>query len=495
VPEVKRKHAVDPLVLAIDIGSSATRARLYDAAACEIKGVNARVRHTMQGADDGTNVCDAAAILGEVEQVVERVLDKAGKLGGRIGGVAMDTFASSLVGVDAKGTPRTPVYTYADSRPAPQVAALRERFDERSVQQRTGARFHASYLPARFLWLKERQPQALNESKYWLSLGEFVYLHLLGQRAVSFSTAAWTGLLNRRGLAWDEDLLGALPIDPASLSPLHDTSEPLRGLSKTYARRWPALKNAAWFPAVADGFSSNVGSAALDGRTLALSLGTSGAVRALLERVPDVPEGLWCYAVDRRRSLLGGALNDGGRAIAWLRGVLALPPVDQLGAVITAPPSATTPVVLPFLTGERSPGWASQATASFSGMDLRSDAAAIFRGMLEGIAARLAAITVQVRSVSQEAAGIVASGGALEDLPAWLQIIADVTGLPCTLSGEGQTTMLGTAHIALDVLAPEVRRAEPLLAERFEPNSQHAAAYKAMVERVEDAYRRLIVQT
>jgi len=205
-----------------------------------------------------------------------------------------------------------------------------------------------------------------------------------------------------------------------------------------------------------------------------------------------VPHGLWCYRVNRRQSLLGGALNDGGRAVAWLRGLLNLPPVDDLRAVVTAPPAPDTPVVLPFLTGERSPGWATRATASFSGMELHTDATALFRGMLEGIAVRLALIADEVRGVAPDVARVIVSGGAAEDLPEWLTILADVTGLPMIASQEGQTTLRGTALIALDVVAPGVERVPAQTGETCAPNPEHRAVYDAARERQQRVYQALI---
>ncbi|MGB8384377.1 MAG: hypothetical protein WCG47_24585 [Dermatophilaceae bacterium] len=63
-----------------------------------------------------------------------------------LAGVAIDTFAPSLVGVGRDGGPRTPCYTYADSRCAAQVGVLRGELAEGAVQQRTGRRLHSSYL-------------------------------------------------------------------------------------------------------------------------------------------------------------------------------------------------------------------------------------------------------------------------------------------------------------------------------------------------------------
>ena len=104
---------------------------------------------------------------------------------GRIAAVAVDTFASSLVGVGAGGRAVSPCYTYADSRCAEQVAALRRELDEPAIQQRTGCRLHASYLAPRLRWLQATQPGAFAAATRWMSLGEYVYLRLLG------TTAAW----------------------------------------------------------------------------------------------------------------------------------------------------------------------------------------------------------------------------------------------------------------------------------------------------------------
>ncbi len=489
-----KKRAEPPFVLALDVGSSGTRGRLFDAHGRTLKRCEVRTRHQAISKADGTVVGDADAVLDEVIQIVDGLIAAAGKYAEQIAAVACDTYASSLVGIDARGRSLTPVYTYADSRPALQVEQLQRELDEDAVQQRTGCRFHASYLPARFRWLQQTEPRTLSAATYWLSLGEFIYVHLLGKRAASFSTAAWTGLLNRRTLDWDADLLAALPVKADQLSSLRDTGEPLQGLRQRFVRRWPQLKQAKWFPAVADGYASNVGSDAVDPQTCALSLGTSGAVRVLLDGSPEVvPHGLWCYRVNRRQSLLGGALNDGGRAVAWLRGLLNLPPVAALRPLISAPPSPGTPVVLPFLTGERSPGWAARATASFSGMELHTDPAALFRGLLEGIGLRLALIADEVRQIAPDPTRIVVSGGAAEDLPEWLNILADIVGVPMIASLEGQTTLRGTAAIALDVVAPGVERVPAATGETCAPNPEHKAAYDAARERQRRAYNALIL--
>ena len=484
----------EPLVLAVDIGSSASRVCVYDAGGRSIEATHQRVPHQITTGSDGSAVVDADLILGNVTTAIDRAL--AGVGGGRIAAVAADTFAASLIGIDAEGTPLTPCLTYADARSAAQVVWLREELDEAAVQQRTGCRFSTSYLTAQLRWLRETQPHVFAQVARWLSLGEYIYARLLGTYAVSYSTAAWSGLLDRRRGDWDVELLSVCGARPEQFSPLHDTGEPLAGHDTPAAARWPALAGARWFPAVADGYASNVGSGATDAESIALAAGTSGALRVLVDGVPsDVPPGLWCYRVDRRRSLLGGALNDVGRLALWLRARLQLPEGAALNAALLAPPEEGTPAVLPFLTGERSPGWSSGARAVFADVTDATSALSLWRGALEGVALRYALIAEQLLRVAPSASRILASGGVTETTPGWLQIVADALGHPVTRVAQPQATMRGAALIALEILAPNVPRESPRMAETYEPVAAHAAYYRAALARQEALYASLVADT
>ena len=304
-------------VLTLDIGTSSLRAMLFDSHARAVDGIESHIKYEMRATSDGGVEADASELLGYAERAIDEVLARAGDRAAHIAAVASDSLVSNLLGVDADGSALTPVYTYADSRGARQVDELRARLDEEKTHQRVGTLFHTSYWPARLLWLAHERADLLQRARYWMTLGEFFLLHWTGRRACSYSAAAWTGLLDRQKLVWDAELIAQLPITQNQLSPLVDHDSSVGPLRPEYAARWPALKDAAWFPTVGDGAAANVGSGCIDASRIALTVGTSSAMRVTKPSggspaSDGLPRGLWSYRVTRDRELVGGALSEGG---------------------------------------------------------------------------------------------------------------------------------------------------------------------------------------
>lgn len=487
---VERDDALDPLVLALDVGSTASRGDVYDAAGRPVQGGRQKVAHAFGTGGDGASEIDPDQVVDELGQIITDLA--AAPLAGRIAGVALDTFASSLVGVDADGRAVTPCYTYADSRCGPQVAALRRELDEGDVQQRTGCRLHSSYLPARLRWLRETDPDRFGAARRWLSLGEYAYLRLLGTTAAGTATAAWTGLLDRRTGQWDPGMLAVAGIEADQLSEVRDPDRPLTDVDAGVAERWPVLAGARWFAPISDGFASNLGAGADEATTAAVAAATSGAIRVLVPDIPEkIPSGLWCYRVDARRSLLGGALNDVGRVVSWLTDTVQLGDADP-DELMAAAPEPGTPLVLPYLTGERSTGWAAAARAHIAGASGATTGAQLFRGAMEGVALSYARIADQLRTTAANPTRILASGRVTQDLPSWLQVLADVLDAPVDPVTIKRATLHGTAMHALEVLAPDTARAPVATAPTLHPVPAHRDHYRDRAEQYDRLYRAVI---
>lgn len=484
-----------PLVLTIDIGSSSTKVRLYDGLGRAVESVSAQENSEIRTTADGVAEEDPDAALDRAARCVDAALSQAGPLAEKIGAVAIDTLVSNLMAINSAGRPVTPLITYADTRGTADAEVLRGRLDEGEVQDRTGCLLRTSYWPALLAWFRRARPQLWREAARWITLGEYIELRLFGHCRVSYSAASWSGLLDRRRLVWDEPLLEVLGVKASRLSALVDIDAPLSGLEGEYGTRWPALRDVPWFPAVGDGAAANVGSGCTNHSRIALTLGTSGAMRAIQTEVTQVPRGLWCYRVDGHRALLGGATSEGGNVYGWLRRTLQLGEQAEVEAAIAAmPPDSHGLAILPFLAGERSPDWAGNVQAAIQGVTLATTPVEIVRASLEAVAYRFAVIEQRICGQAGCNHRLIASGGALLQSPAWMQIFADVLGREVIASAEPEATSRGTALLALRALGA-ISSIEGIGAadgEAYEPDAERHQVYQTAIVRQRDLYDRLI---
>ena len=494
-----------PCVLALDIGSTSVRARLYDADARPVPNIAHEITRRPQ--PDGVE--DAEQIRGLCEETITTALEAAratDPAAGQIGAVAVAMFVGNVLGVDAEGKPVTPLYTYAHVGAAPEVEELRNRLDPELTYDCTGAPFHTSYQAPRILWLRNNEPGQYSKTARWVDLGTYLYSKWFADLNVptSYSTASWSGMLDRQNLTWYEPLLAAADINPGALPPLADYSCAMQGLAPQWAKRWPELANVPFYLAVGDGAGANVGSSCTTSGSVALTIGTTGAMRTVMKAgSPTVPRGLWSYRVDAGHELLGGAITDGGSLLDWLHSTLRLDGEHvQNEDVAAVEPDAHGLTVLPFLRGERSPGWATEATATWHGIRASTTAPEMARAALEAVTYRLALISELLDDgrpqtagePAEEATEIIASGTAILNLPAWLQMVADVTGKRVVTSPDRGATARGVAIMALKALGTlESLHALPAARkDTYEPDPARSDLYRRARRRHNDLYDILV---
>src|SRR5262249_47742683 len=149
---------------------------------------------------------------------------------------------------------------------------------------------------------------------------------------------------------------------------------------------------------VGDGAAANIGCGCADESHIALTVGTTAALRLVSgDILPTVPPGMWGYRVDGTHHLMGGATSEGGNIFSWARDTLRLDEGDDLDSTLMSrSPDAHSLTFLPLLAGERSPGWAAGATGSIVGLRLSTTPVDILQAALEGVALRLSLILEQL---------------------------------------------------------------------------------------------------
>jgi gluconokinase len=471
-------------ILALDVGTSSTRAIGYDAAGRALPGADARVAYEPATTPDGGSELDAEELVAATASALDRCLAATP---GPPAAVAGSVFWHSLLALDAVGRPLTGVITWADTRSAAAAKALRSRLDETAVHLRTGAPLHSTFFPAKLTWLRETRPEVFARAVTWCGFAEYLLLRLTGRLRASVSMASGTGLLDQRTGAWDVAMLDACGIGAERLPPIDDS--PVIGLAPASSARWPDLEAVPWLPGAGDGACSNLGVDCSGPERVALNVGTSAALRLVTDVPRAVPWGLWHYRVDARRHLIGGATSEGGNVVAWARRTLALPADDgALDAVLTAvPPDSHGLTALPFLAGERSPGWRGDARATVTGLSLATTAPQILRALVEAVAYRLAAVYDRLRPLAAPGHAVIASGGALGHARAWAQILADVLAVPIEVREDVEASSRGAALLALSALGIPAPSPEPSVAP-VRPNPLRRDIYAAARTRQDRLY-------
>ena len=441
-------------IVTLDIGTSSARTLLFDADGKQVEGFGAQLPYHATTTPDGGWEVDADQLADLAAQSLSAICKQLREANLRPSAVAVDTFWHNLAGIGDDGKPVTPIIHLFDTRSADAAKRLAQKIDNREQHARTGCVLHPSYLPAKLLWLSETRPDAFRAARQWMSIGEYMFLKFFGTPMASTSMASGSGLWNQNENDYDAGILDVLPIDKKQLAPAGEMDRPLQDLRPEYRSKWPELTGIPWFPELGDGACDNVGSGCIGPDRFALMVGTSGALRAVIEQPRiEIPDGLWCYRLDRRRFVMGGALSNGGEVFAWMKRTLALPAPDEVEKQIAAmPPGAHGLTVLPLFAGERSTKWRADARAAITGMGSNTSPMDILRASLESVSLRFRNIyDIMLQSIGAPTE-VIASGGALLHSPAWTQMMADALGHKVVACLEKEATSRGAALMAMERL-------------------------------------------
>jgi gluconokinase len=493
---------MDPWFLGIDLGTGScksvitdTNARILGFGAGDYSGSNTQQKWQEQEPDSVM-----AGMLHSVRNAIEKAgVDPKGCQVLSVGGAL-----HSLIAVDASGQPLTGVITWADGRGAPQAQAIRQTPQAAVLYQQTGCPPHSMYSQYKILWLRQEKPETFEKAAHFISAKEFVLEKLTGLHVIDYSLASGSGLLNVHSLDWDATALDVAGIKRNQLSQLAPPLTTFSGLNLELAKTLGIPAKTAVVLGSSDAANSTFGAGAVNPWQATCMIGTSGAFRMIAPRpLLDEKARLWCYAIDGSRWLVGGAINNGGIALSWLKDAInqafsQLPERTNLsfedlvrlaGQVETG---AGGLICLPFFTGERSPNWNLNARAVIFGLTLQHDMRHLARALLEGIAFRIRSLDEILDDMVKDIREIRASGGFTHsDL--WPQIIASTLNRDLLVPAWGETSSLGAAFWAMRGagVISEFENAQDFVSieKRFTPILKDTAVYDRLYPIYTDLYR------
>ena len=378
--------------------------------------------------------------------------------------------------------PLTPTYFWDFTGAAPLCEALqRDSEYVRSYYNRTGCMVSAIYQSFKIKWLLQQRPEL--RSARFLSLGSYITYRMTGQQVTTPSHMSGGGLLNTHTKQYDTELLEELGLSTDQFCRLVEYNDTFP-LSGEAADLLGLPSGIPVIPANADGAMNQVGAGALREGVATLSIGTSGAIRLTTDHpvIPDQPS-TWCY-LSPKSWLSGAATNGCCSCINWAKSKLFPPGTSyaEMEAGVSDP--IRTPVFLPFLYGERCPGWNNQRKGGF--MDCLPDhnICDLYLAVQEGVLFNLFQCYQTLVGIAGTPKEIKLSGGILNS-PRWLQMCADIFGCTMKLDNVVHGSLLGASVIAMECLGviSDIRDFSPVSSGIVEPNPDIAPIYEEKFQR------------
>jgi gluconokinase len=344
----------------------------------------------------------------------------------------------------------------------------------------------------KILWLRQEKPEVYAMAARYITAKEYVFEQITGQQVVDYSLASGSGLLNVHTLDWDSLSLDLTGIKPNQLSQIASPLTTFRGLNPSLAEALGISPDTLVVLGSSDAANSTLGAGATNPWQATCMVGTSGAFRTIAPRpILDPAARTWCYAIDETHWLVGGAINNGGIALSWLKDVVnqafsqfpaktELSFEDLIDLAGQAGVGAGGLVCLPFFAGERSPNWNMNARGMLFGLTLQHDIRHISRSLLEGVAYRLRSLSEILCDLTGDIREVRASGG-FSHSGLWPQIIASAIGRNLLVPTWGETSSLGAAFWAMQGAGalPLFEKAGELVSigSRYSPQPEEAAVY------------------
>jgi FGGY-family pentulose kinase len=498
-----------PYLMGIDFGTGGVRVGLFDreGSPAVFRAVEFRTHHPEPGRAEQ----DPGEWWSCLARATRGALEESGVPANEIAGISVDATASTVVATDADGRHLRPAIMWMDVRAADQARRIQETGDPALKYNGFGAVSAELGLP-KALWLKENEPETWNAAARVVDCADWAIQRLTGEAATSINTVSGKYYYDRDEGGFPaslyqavgvEDLLDKIP------QQVLDLGVTVGELGKEAADE---LGLEAGTPVAEGGIDAHVGALGLgvvSPGMLALITGSSHVIIGQAAAAIHDP-GFWGAYTDAiipgQYTVEAGQVSTGS-VVAWFKNNLAGGAVAEAARggvdpyVVLNELAAEVPVgsegllVLDYFQGNRSPYTDPHARGLISGLSLRHGPGHLFRAILEGICFGTELIFATLRRHDFELRSIVAAGGATRS-ELWMQLHADVSDVPISITREPEGPALGAAMLAAvgAGIYPDLptAAAEMVHVERtIEPDHDRHQQYAFFMDRYTELYPRV----
>lgn len=355
----------------------------------------------------------------------------------------------SLLLCNKNMVPETPVYLWSNTEAKKICKELRKNNEYvMDFYKKTGCMVNAIYPFYKLIFLKN---EGYNLKDYYI-MGQGTYnnYRMTGKRVITPCLASGTGLLNIHSIEFDKELLSELGIQEDQLSRLVNYNETF-ALTEEAAGVLGVDTGIPVIPTNSDGGLNQIGAGAIEEGVMTFSAGTSGAIRLTTDKplIPDSPS-TWCY-MSPKSWLSGAATNGCCNCIDWFKQKVLSEDMSYEDIEENIKDKITTPVFLPFIFGERSPGWNDERLGGFVNIKPHHTASDLYRAVQEGVLFNIYHCYKILAEVNGTPKKIKLSGGILNSTE-WTQMCADIFQTELEIDTNKHSSLLGGAILAMELL-------------------------------------------
>ncbi|MFC0186745.1 gluconokinase [Fictibacillus aquaticus] len=445
-------------MLGVDIGTTSTKAILFDGHGTVIAKEN--VGYPLHTPDISTAEQDPEqifqAVLLSVSQITKKHREKT------IEFVSFSSAMHSVIAMDENDIPLTPCITWADNRSEAFAHRIKSDLNGHEIYKRTGTPIHPMSPLSKITWIVKERPDIAAKAKKYIGIKEYVFKKLFNRYAVDHSIASATGMMNLKKLDWDAEALQVAGITREQLSELVPTTTIFRGCNQDLATLMNINPATPFVIGASDGVLSNLGVNAIKKGEIAVTIGTSGAIRTIIDKPQTDEKGrIFCYALTENHWVIGGPVNNGGMVLRWIRDEFASSEIETAKRLGIDPYEVLTKIAErvrpgsdgllfhPYLAGERAPLWNPDVRGSFFGLTMAHKKEHMIRAALEGVIYNLYTVFLALTECMDGPVTRIQATGGFARSAVWRQMMADIFESEVVVPESYESSCLGACILGL----------------------------------------------